>query len=118
MDGEHNFTPVDPIGHDAAEDEEAQQHHHAQRTEQAEIQRRRGQIEEQPALRDALHPGTDVGNEIARPEPEIVGIAERAKRSGTSEKLQKIDSNAKIFFELLYSSHFEAIQTSREHPGS
>ena len=69
------------IGDDAAEQREQQDGQLAEEVVQAEVEGRLGQVEDEPALRDLLHPGADGRRECAEPEDPEVTVGERRERA-------------------------------------
>src|SRR5262249_22041798 len=55
-------------------------------TDQAQPESRVGQLEHEPSLGDVLHPGADVGKEVAGPEEPEVAVAERAGERNPNDR--------------------------------
>ena len=64
-----------PIGDDAADQHEQQDRQLAQEAVEPQIEVRVGEIEDEPALRVALHPRADGGGERGEPQNAVVAMA-------------------------------------------
>ncbi len=73
----HQAVAVESIGHHAPHQGAGQDRYPLEHGVEAEKGRRVGQLEHQPARRDNLHPGADVGGELADPEQPEGRVAER-----------------------------------------
>ena len=66
-----------PIGDGAGQEREEQHRAELKRAEQPELERRIGQLEHEPRLADALHPGPDERHDLAGKEQAVVPVTER-----------------------------------------
>jgi len=64
----------------AAHRREQQDRRELQRAHEPELKRRAGQLEHEPRLADALHPGADQRDELPAPEQPEVAMPEGAER--------------------------------------
>ena len=82
--GEQQLTPVAAIGDDAADEREEEDGQFAEEGVEAEEKRRRraGHRQDQPVLRDLLHPRADGGRERPEPEHAEISIGERGHQPG------------------------------------
>jgi hypothetical protein len=75
---EQHRPPVAPVGDHAAEEREEQDRQFAEERVEPEVERRIRQREDEPALRDFLHPRADAGRERADPQHAEVAVGEGA----------------------------------------
>ena len=78
---EQQAASIVAIGDDAADQREQQDRQLPEKVVEPEEERRLRQIEDQPALRDLLHPGADRGGEGAEPQDAEIAIGERRERA-------------------------------------
>jgi len=78
---EQQTTAVVPIGNHAAGEREQQDRQLTEKIVEPEEERRLGEVEHQPALRDLLHPRPDRRRERAEPEDPEVAVREGGERS-------------------------------------
>ena len=69
---------VDAVGNDSAKEREEQERDRSGEPDNAQPEGGVGEGENQPALGHVLHPGADVGEEIAAPEEAEIGVAQGA----------------------------------------
>ncbi len=72
------------VGDGTGHEGKAQHRPELQRADQAELEWRVGQFQDQPGLGDALHPGPDQRDELAGDEQAKVAMVERAQAGGQS----------------------------------
>src|SRR5262249_20578290 len=70
------------VGHGAADDREEQHRRELERREQAEAKRRVRELQDQPRLRDVLHPAADLRRELRQEEAAEGGVGQRAQAVG------------------------------------
>ena len=66
---------------DAADQREEQDRQLAEEVVEPEVERRVGEVEDQPALRDLLHPGADRRGEGAEPQHAEIAVSEGGERA-------------------------------------
>ena len=71
--------PIVAVGDDAAEEREEEDRQLSQEVVEPEIERRLGEVEHEPALRDFLHPGADGRGEGAEPQHPEIAVRERGE---------------------------------------
>ena len=73
--GHEQDAPFGPaIGKDSSEEREEQHRQRLQRAHQTELPGAVGQLQHQPGLPDALHPGADQRDHLAKPEQTIIAL--------------------------------------------
>src|ERR1043165_7727803 len=77
----HEALAVVAVGHRAAEDPERDRRHGAEKTVEAQLQRRVRDVVEHPADRRHLHPRADVADEETDPEEAEIAEAQRGERA-------------------------------------
>ena len=78
LGGQQEAALVDAVGDDSAIEREKEEGEGAGEGDDAEPEGGVGEGEDEPAEGDVLHPGADVGSEVAGPEEAEVGVAEGA----------------------------------------
>src|SRR5436190_6210648 len=93
-----NGSPgVEPVDDDAGDQAEERERHELAERENPDRDRRVSQREDEPGLRDALHPRADVRNDLAREEQAIVAVlpdAEEGARAGAKDRRRHDSSSA------------------------
>ena len=69
------------VGDDAADQRQQQDRQLAEEVVEAEVERRLGELEDEPALRDLLHPGPHRRGEGTEPQDAKIAIGERRERA-------------------------------------
>ncbi len=72
---------IEPVGQDAAEEREQQKRRIAEKRVESQQKRRPRDREDQPVLRDLLHPGADAGREGTGPHQAKVAVRKRLERA-------------------------------------
>ena len=80
-DAEQQVAAIVAVGDDAADQRQQQDRQLAEEVVEAEVERRFGELEDEPALRDLLHPGADRRGEGAEPQDAEIPVGERGERA-------------------------------------
>lgn len=80
LQDDHEFALVDAVGDDAPVGSEDQDGKCLQRGDDAQGNARSGQLEHEPGLGNALHPGADERNRLTAEIKSVVRIAQRCER--------------------------------------
>ena len=75
---DHELAVVDPVGDDAGEEAEDREGDEAAEGEQADGDRRAGQLDHEPGERDVLHPGAADRDHLAGEEEAVVAVPPEA----------------------------------------
>jgi hypothetical protein len=94
---EHQTASIDQVGKHAAREGEDETGRRGHEGVESEPERRVGQIEDEPTLRDRLHPGADIRKKRAGPEETIVAIRKSAEHSAAAASGHEGNSLNTIF---------------------
>jgi hypothetical protein len=79
---EERVTAREPVGSDSRRQGEEQHREVGEEGDEAELERRVGQPQHEPALGDRLHPPTAQDDELPGPQPAEVDVTQRPERAG------------------------------------
>ena len=97
---EQHVPAVVAIGDDAADQREQHDRQLAEEIVEPEVERRVGQLEDQPGLRDLLHPVADGRGEGAEPQDAEVAVVEGGKGAADERKLRGADALQRHIYNL------------------